>query len=81
MVIYIKPDKESEDKGYSNDKRPKTKKKPKDLERVPKEYYIYLVFKKKIIDKLPDRISFDYTIKLKLETELKYHKVYHLRLR
>ena len=81
MVIYIRPDKESEDKGYFSDEGLKTEKRPKDLEEIPKEYHMYPVFKKKIIDKLPDKISFDHAIELKPRTELKYHKIYYLGLR
>ena len=80
MVIYIKPDKESEDKGYFSKKELKAEKRLEDFEKVLTEYYIYPVFRKKIIDKLPNRIPFDYIIKLKLGTELKYYKVYYLGL-
>ena len=81
MVIYIRPDKESEDEGYFSDEGPKTEKRLEDLERVPKEYYIYPVFRKKIIDKLPNRIPFDYAIELKEGTELRRYLGYYLGLR
>ena len=78
LVMHIRPDKESEDEGYFSDEGPKTEKRPEDLEGVPKEYHMYPVFRKKIIDKLPDRTSFDHAIELKPGTELKHHKAYHL---
>jgi len=79
MVIYIRINKEDED--YPNNIGPRFKKRPKDLEGVLVEYYVYLVFRKKIIDKLPNKTSFNYKIKLKEGTELKYYKVYYFKLR
>ena len=57
------------------------KKRLEDLEGVPEEYYIYPVFRKKIIDKLPDRTPFDYAIELKEGTELKRYLGYYLGVR
>jgi len=79
MVIYIRANKE--DKDYPNNIGPRSEKRLKDLEGVLVEYYVYLVFRKKIIDKLPDKTFFNYKIELKEGTELKYYKVYYLRLR
>jgi hypothetical protein len=79
MVIYIRIDKE--DEGYYTDEerqKPRPEKRPEDLEGVLIEYYIYPVFRKKIIDKLPNRTVFNYKIKLKPGTELKYYKSYYL---
>ena len=78
LVMHIRPDKESEDGGYFNDEEPRSEKRPEDLEGVPEEYHMYPVFRKKIIDKLPDRTPFDHAIELKEGTELKRHPGYHL---
>jgi len=79
IVIYVRTNKEDED--YPNNAEPRSRKRLKDLKGVLVEYYVYLVFRKKIIDKLPNKTSFDYKIELKEGTELKYYKVYYLKLR
>ena len=80
LVIYIKPDKES-DESYFSDEELRTEKRLKDLEGIPKEYYVYLVFRKKIFDKLPNRTPFDYAIELKEGVKLKRYPGYYLGLR
>ena len=77
LVIHIRNDKEL-DEGYFLDKEPKTEKRLEDLEGVLEEYYIYPVFRKKIIDKLPDRTPFDYAIELKDGIKLKRYPGYYL---
>ena len=80
VVIYIRIDKES-DEGYFSDEEPRPEKRLEDLEGVLREYYVYPVFRKKIIDKLPDRTPFDYVIELKKGTKLKRYLGYYLRPR
>src|SRR6478609_6718373 len=75
LVIYIRVDKGFDETPFITKE---TEKRLEDLERVLTEYYVYPVFRKKIIDKLSDKIPFDYVIKLKPGTELKYYKVYYL---
>jgi len=80
IVIYIRPDKES-DEIYFNNEELRPEKRLEDLEGILEEYYVYPVFRKKIIDKLPDKTSFDYAIELKERTELRRYLRYYLGLR
>lgn len=74
LILHVRTDDETlEDQPPDSGKR-----RPEDLEGVPEEYHIYPVFRKKIIDKLPDRGPFDHAIELKEGAKLKYHKAYHL---
>jgi len=71
IVIYIRI--------YKRNHPEEPEKRLKDLEGVPLKYYVYLVFKKKIINKLLIRTSFNYKIELKEGAELKYYKAYYLK--
>lgn len=75
MVMHVRMDRGLDDSRPSQET---SEKRQEDLEGVPAEYHVYPVFRKKIIDKLPERTSFDHKIELKEGTELRYHKTYHL---